>query len=352
MNTNNRVKNLFTSLEYAPLKLLNKHQKVNSILKLRDGKISFDPLWPVSVELHLTNQCNLNCYWCTDKDLKKNKTFLDVKIIERLFREFKEHDVGVTLEGGGEPTLHKDFSGLVKYAGDIGLDIGLISNGTKDISDLVNYFKWIRVSIDAANPDEYKYEKNVDYFNGVMTNIQKINAARKDSETLLGVGYVITKNNDKHLLDFIESLDKIGIDYIYMRPVEEYVESLPDFEKLYKLHKYLIKNEDRFRIKVSLKLDERVVKSNAGLPCIAHSLTCIIRADGNVVMCEKRRHDTKILGNLSESSFEDIWLSEIRKDVSKQLLNPKSQIGCGVCRITNFNQIFYDLGKLKTINFI
>lgn len=344
--------NYFTPLEYSPLKLLNKHRKVDSILDLLSGRRIFDPLWPISVEIHLTNRCNLNCYWCTDKHLKKNRAYLDIKVVKDLFREVKNHDVGVTLEGGGEPTLHKDFSEIVHYAADISLDIGLITNGTKDIRDLVNYFKWIRISMDATNPEEYRYEKKSECFNDVIANIQKMNAVRNPSRTLLGVGYVITKNNDKNLLSFFESLDEIGIDYIYMRPVEESEDSLPDFEKLYKLHKYLIKNEDRFRVKVLLKLGERVIKNNADLPCVAHSLSCIIRADGNVVMCEKRRHDIKIFGNLNESSFEEIWLSENRKDISRQLLNPKSQVGCEVCRMTNFNQIFHDIREIKTINFI
>ncbi len=349
---NNYPINYFTPLEYEPIKLLNKHDKINSIFNVRDGKKICDLLWPISVELHLTNQCNLNCYWCTDRNLKKTNASLDAKIIKKLLREFKTQNVGVTFEGGGEPTKHKDFPEIARYAGELGLDAGLITNGTTDISESVKYLRWIRVSVDATNPDEYKYEKNVDRFKDVIENIKNINGLRNNSETLLGVGYVITKNNDKHLLDFIGSLDKTGVDYIYMRPVEEAPESLPDFEKLYRLHKYLINNEEQFRIKVLLRLEKRFVKNNANLPCVAHSLTCVIRADGNVVMCEKRRHDIKILGNLNRSDFKDIWLSKTRETVTGQLLNSEAQIGCDVCRITYFNQIFYSLGELRTMNFI
>ena len=345
-------KNHFSLLEYDTLKLLNKHDKVSSILEVRDGRRTFDPLWPISVELHLTDICNLKCYWCTDNDLKDNKSFLEFEIAKRLCMEFKAHGVGVTLEGGGEPTMHKHFADIVRYAGSIGLDLGLITNGTNDIKDLAEYFKWIRVSIDSTNSEEYKREKGRDLFNDVMNNLQELNESRDSSKTLLGVGYVITKDNTEHILEFIERLERIGIDYIYLRPVEEYHESSPDFEELYKLHRYFVKNEEKYRIKVLLKIDERAVRDNDSLPCIAHSLTSVVRANGAVVMCEKRRHDINIFGNVNDASFNDIWLSEDRKAISRALMEPDHNKGCEVCRLTRFNRMLYDLSQLKTMNFI
>lgn len=344
--------NHFTMLEYSALKLLNNNQKVNSIIGVRDKQKDFDELWPISVELHLTNVCNLKCCWCTDKNLRKNKNSLDQKIIKDLFCEFKTHGAGVTIEGGGEPCLHRDFEGIVQDARDIGVDIGLITNGTVDIGGIANHFKWIRVSLDATNSTEYVHEKGVDRFKDVLRNIRTINDRRNKADTLLGIGFVITKNNNRNLLAFTKLLDKLGVNYIYMRPVEDAPERLPDFDSLYAFNKNLIKHEERLRVKVILKIDERAVKNNAGLPCICHSLSCIIRADGDVVICEKRRHDIKVLGNICNESFENIWLSERRKKISQQLLQSEYQQGCGVCRITSYNQMFYNLLKLKTSKFI
>ena len=92
--------NYWDEFEYSKLKLLLNREKVNSILDVRNGITKMDKRFPISVELHLTDCCNLNCEWCTDKELRKNGATLDVEIIKKLFREFWQHGTGLTLEGG------------------------------------------------------------------------------------------------------------------------------------------------------------------------------------------------------------------------------------------------------------
>jgi radical SAM protein with 4Fe4S-binding SPASM domain len=106
------------------------------------------------------------------------------------------------------------------------------------------------------------------------------------------------------------------------------------------------------RIKLMMNLDDRIQKDNEGLPCIGHALSCVIQANGDVVMCEKRRHDPVVFGNINKQRFGEIWTSNHRKEVSRKLMNPESQKGCEVCRITKFNRYFSRLGQLKTRNFI
>ena len=65
-------KNHWSEFEYSKLKLLLNKKKVNSILDVLNGKKEFDEEPPISVELHLTDICNLKCPWCTDSKLKEN----------------------------------------------------------------------------------------------------------------------------------------------------------------------------------------------------------------------------------------------------------------------------------------
>ena len=92
--------NYWDEFEYSKLKLLLNINKVNSIMDVFNGKKMSDKEFPISVELHLTDMCNLNCYWCTDKELRKNKATLPLETIKKLFEEFAEYHTGVTLEGG------------------------------------------------------------------------------------------------------------------------------------------------------------------------------------------------------------------------------------------------------------
>ena len=146
--------NYWDEFEYSKLKLLLNKEKVSSILDVRNGVKKMDERFPISVELHLTDNCNLNCEWCTDKELRQNRAVLNLKVIKKLFREFWHHGTGVTLEGGGEPALHPDFMEVVDAGMNAGIDMGLITNGTVDISGCIDKLKWVRVSLDSSTCEE------------------------------------------------------------------------------------------------------------------------------------------------------------------------------------------------------
>lgn len=347
-----KYKNYWDEFEYSKLKLLLNEEKVHSILDVRNGVKKMDECFPISVELHLTDSCNLNCGWCTDKALRSNKATLGLKAIEKLFSEFGKHGTGVTLEGGGEPTLHPMFGEVVRIGNQFGVDMGLISNGTINISNWIHQLKWVRVSLDASTKEEYIKEKGVDCYERVLENLKDMAGARNPEETYVGVGYVLTTRNQSNLIELISHLDDIGVDYIYLRPVEEAGEITPSLEGLLSLRRQLADITANTRLKYMLTINDRVVDKNAGLPCVAHSLTAIIHANGEVALCEKRRSDAIILGNIYETSFEDIWLSPLHEQVSQKLLHAVCQNGCSACRITGFNMIFEQLQNIHTKRFI
>lgn len=347
-----RCANYWDEFEYSKLKLLLNNKKVNSILAVRNGTKKMDEYFPISVELHLTDKCNLNCEWCTDKKLRKNGATLDLQVIQKLFREFWRHGTGITLEGGGEPTLHPDFRAVVETGKKSNIDMGLISNGIVDISDCVNMLKWVRISLDSSTGEEYKKEKGVDCFERVLGNLKNMSKSREEEKTFIGVGYVLTTRNQSNLIELIKRLDSIGIDYIYLRPVEEAGDITPSLENLLNLRRQLAELTENTRIKYMLTITDRVVDKNAGLPCIAHSITSIIHANGEVALCEKRRKDGIILGNIYDNSFEDIWISPYREEISQKLLNSECQSGCSACRITGFNMILDQLEHVHTKHFI
>lgn len=346
------MENYWDEFEYSKLKLIMHKEKVESILNMKKGMIDMDELFPISVEMHLTDCCNLRCEWCTDKELRKNGATMQYDYATSLLLEMKNHKTGVTIEGGGEPTLHPRFSDIARFGQENDVDLGLITNGTNDISNCISAFKWVRISLDSSNAKEYIGEKGVDKFDLVLDNIKKMCERRNPKETFIGVGYVLTKRNQKSLLQVIDTLDTLGVDYIYLRPVEEAPDIQPSMESLLDLRKLLAEFTKDKRIQYMLTIADRIVDENAGLPCFAHTLTSIIHANGDVALCEKRRQDPIILGNIYSASFEEIWKSDYHKEISKKLLDPCSQKGCAACRITGFNMILEQLSKVHTDKFI
>lgn len=346
------MKNYWDEFEYDKLKLLLNYDKVKSVMDVLENKKLYDEYFPISTEIHLTDCCNLSCPWCTDKILRKNNATMPLESMEGLLEEFGRYGTGVTLEGGGEPTLHKNFREIV-YAGERNhVDMGLITNGTIDVSDCISKLKWVRVSLDSSNGEEYFREKGVDKFEAVLNNLKKYAASRDPEKTYVGVGYVLTNRNQADLFETVTRLNDIGVDYIYFRPVEEAKDLMPTVDELLDLKKKLLGWTEGLRIKYLLNINERVIDKNAGLPCVAHSLTSIIHADGNVSLCEKRRHDEIKLGNIRNQTFEAIWTGDCRKTASQKLLECGNQKGCSVCRVTSFNMIFNHLKNINTSKFI
>lgn len=55
--------------------------------------------------------------------------------------------------------MHPDFVKVVDAGMNAGIDMGLITNGTVDISSCIDKLKWVRVSLDSSTCEEYKGKK-------------------------------------------------------------------------------------------------------------------------------------------------------------------------------------------------
>ncbi len=322
--------------------------KVADILKNRMDSSTY----PISVELTLTNKCNLKCVYCSDQELRirqGEKEYLDYQVLSKLFEDLALGGTkGVVLEGGGEPTLHPDFSKLVMCAKENNLAVGLITNGTIHLSeDILKQFEWIRVSLDASNAEEYFQLKKVDCFEKVLSNIAYYT---KYCETV-GVGYVVTNENMSNIETLIIRLRELGVSYVQLRPVVDMPDLLPKEKDLTYLEFY---RSSKFNVIVD-GMQENMDRGNDNLPCVANSITSIISGDGSVYLCGRLNIYDWIppIGNIKEQSFAQIWNGKERKRqlnmVGDALFCSKN---CPQCRVSKFNQLFYRLSKTKSIHFI
>ena len=338
--------------ELSKFKLLLNGEKCQNILAVLNGDSEWDTSLPISIELHPTNKCNQQCRWCIDSSLREHADFLPFPIIAKFFEDIHATNIGVTIEGGGEPMLYPWFDEMIEKAASLGINLGLITNGTVPIDhDIIQHFTWIRFSLDAGSPEEYRLEKNRDRFHTVLANIEEI--GRLKQNTILGVSYVLTQDNIGHIIPLLYKLDELRVDFISIGPVEENPSICISESQLHHLDTELQDNSKFLKLDVKLNTFSNSNRdNNNGLLCIAHSLRCIIHADGNVMLCEKRRHDPIMLGNIRDESIISLWNSTIRRNASRKLMDPINQQGCGPCRITNFNELFLDISRIRSKRFI
>ncbi len=311
-----------------------------------------DASFPVSVELSLTNRCNLACVWCSDKDLRGRqgvKATLTLDTVRRLTHELREgRTKGIVIEGGGEPTLHPDFAAIVACITDAGMGAGLITNGVVTLPpDVLRRLDWVRVSLDSSTRAEFQNAKGRDAFETVMGNIAHF---ARHCPTV-GIGYVVTRHNTEHLESLVLRARQAKASYIQFRPVIDAPDIAPedfnlDYLKLFETDGFCV-NTDAMR--------DNQVRGNSNLPCRAHPLTSVIGADGSVHLCGRLNIFDwfEPIGNINEQSFGDIWRGAKRKSAAKALADPGfCGQWCPECRITKFNQLLWRLSQSRTRNFI
>jgi radical SAM protein with 4Fe4S-binding SPASM domain len=319
---------------------------------LRNNSDNCDFSFPISIEISPTNTCNLKCVYCSDHDLRdrqsKGVSLKKEKIFE-LFDALKEGGTnGVVIEGGGEPTIYSDFNSICVYAKEIGLDIGLITNGTSTLKpEILKIFRWIRVSLDASTEEEFFNLKGVNCFEKVLSNIVKYAA---HCETI-GVGFVVTNNNISALDRLVLRLRACLASYIQLRPVVDSEELYPHGVDL----KHLLQYETAHFAVIIDGMIENSTSGNLGLPCVTHGLSTVITASGDVYLCGRLNiYDWwKPIGNLNESNFMRIWNGEARQEQSRTVANTEfCQKYCPQCRMTKFNNLIHNLNMIKTKSFI
>jgi MoaA/NifB/PqqE/SkfB family radical SAM enzyme len=173
--------------------------------KILDLKIGRRPA-PINVEWDLSNRCSLGCEWChfaythtrgplTGKrskplEFKPGGDLAQTYMVKDGLEQLKMYGVkSVTWSGGGEPTLHPDFDEIIRSCR---LDQGIYTHGghidKSRAALLKNKMTWVYVSLDAANRENYKEQKGVDYFDRAIVGIKRL--VESEGKATIGVGQI------------------------------------------------------------------------------------------------------------------------------------------------------------------
>jgi len=192
------LKHSYTSADQWPLKLAKNSRIIRRL-----------PVYvpPYHIQVYPTNKCNRNCSFCSCA--KRDKT-LELDLDDTLLNVHKLANYGaraVTISGGGEPLLYPLINELIYGFWNIGLDVGLTTNG--DYLNVLNerslsLLTWVRIS----GSDEYEFDSK--WWLKVAQPI-----VEKYPEIAWSFSYVVTKKFDhSNLNDYIYTADKFGFSHV------------------------------------------------------------------------------------------------------------------------------------------
>jgi MoaA/NifB/PqqE/SkfB family radical SAM enzyme len=262
-------------------------------------------VWPLHVEMDLSNRCNLKCYWC-DFAYVHDGEVMDQDLAAHILVQLAEGGTkAVTFTGGGEPTVCPHFALTAQVARGQGLDVALYTNGVNlsPVREVLECLSWVYVSLDAPDPETYETVKGARAFQTVCGNVKELVQRRGDRQLpKIGVGFLLTGTTWQDVEWMVHLSRELGADYCQFRPavgLNDYTwvpDALRTLERFTGPTVYA--SRERFREMLGFSRSYDTCRGSEVVPCIG--------AGGELWACVNTR-GLRSLGSLKTESFRDLW---------------------------------------------
>jgi len=345
--------------------------------------------YPTQAQIHLTNFCNLKCFFCPTRallggtDLKKENELTKEDWISLID---DANELGVKdwhICGGGEPLFFKDTALAVMERIKTSERRGeLITNGTLFDEITINKIvkiKWDKIffSLDSPFAKTQNDLRGAECFDKIIENIKIFVKVKKENKSLLPIlcfHMVICNKNYKQIPEMIKLAKRLEVQDVLLNALNIWK---PDVERLklgetqekelvaiLKESKKLAEgldvstNIDEFLQSELFKkanimndvLEQRVTSKSANeflnAPCYYPWYNISIFADGVVQPCFIPLGKGE---QIKGKSLRNIWLGECFSDIREEMKKGKLSKYCSKCNPWNLSKMGEIRKKLRTL---
>lgn len=306
---------------------------------IRSGLSHYGPFY---LEIHVTDRCNSDCYFCNQRWLKFDPKELDLSQFTQIVTRLAREDLrAIRFSGGGEPTVHPHIREMLDLVYESGLTLTRFdTNGillTRDISEsLVKCcLKRLHISLQAPTPLSWARVTNrrPSDFDGILQNVRDFLNIDKDRKTSVYASFIVdepTFDEVESMVDLCEKLDvRYGIHdlnaYIYsdrfhthcLPSLKDHIAAVitPDNK-----HSFRFSNLPGLKsfVETYFPASGQLPDNGASLSCLAPWVGVLVRANGNVYLCCALSEEKHILGNVFEQDLMDIWHGSALESVRQE----------------------------------
>jgi radical SAM protein with 4Fe4S-binding SPASM domain len=349
------LQNKFATQELFHGKPLTAAQEYNSSLnksELHLGK-SLLQSYPRRIVFELTNSCNLSCVMCGRNYAEFSPSQLTINQFlwfKDLFHTIEE----VTLMGWGEPTIHPDFSNMLKILDQYSVRKYLCTNGMLlgELEDAIfeHHVDLIAVSINGATAKTNNHLRIGSDLEKIVKYVKNITTRKKDRGSQwphISFIYCLMKSNLHELLPCIVLAQQIGVNRVKVVYFTAFTKSLfnetvwemeQEVQRVFKEAEKLSKC-----LGIELKLPHISGQDSADATphhdCSIPWRDLFVGSDGMIRPCMSTSETMCSID--MKKGFLEIWNSDKfvfhRKNVNQIKSMPKSCVNCYQESICNWN---------------
>lgn len=292
---------------------------------------------PVSIDLYVTKRCNLNCIYCfadaeyiSKQSVNGQGKEMSLDMINNVIDQIAELGIKKTIVTGGEITLRKDLTEIIRRLRNYGIEVILPTNAylmndqlAKELKKLG--IKKVQTKLDAAKPET---QDKLSRVKGSYTRlINGIKTLKKYSFEISTVA-VATAWNIYEIPEVIKICADLDIEEVNPRIYTPGIWALkgrggaylnPSSDSIIWLEKQIKKLQEEYKGKMRISsLDSEMLSNREDgeiISCQGGISNCTILHNGLVVPCEMLSDfcEDFIIGDVKNTSLYDIWNSEKTK---------------------------------------
>jgi len=279
------------------------------------------------IEVHTTDQCNLDCYYCCSKAFR-DATFMRTHEFDVILEKVKQLGYRFILfSGGGEPALNKTLNEYFQRTVETGMKFALITNGTamdewevQDTQYFLENAEWIRISLDTCDPQAYRRIKGKDAFPLVLAFLERIQVYRaRKAKVGIQLIFNATFSTDE-AIRCADLVERFRLDYVFVKSLHF---QKPPMCQLEGVRQFA---EELGEMAI---LDSYLHNKRFKVPeCYAPYYMGAVDTKGNLWGCCKLRGKQFLLGNLIREDLQ-VLRNRLREQIpiKRELLCPPSCLG-------------------------
>lgn len=282
---------------------------------------------PISISFEPTTSCNLRCPECPSglRSFTRPTGMLSSSLFKSVIDQLAPTLSYLTFYFQGEPFLHPDFLGMVRYASEKGIYTATSTNAHffKDETSkatIESSLDRLIISIDGTSQDTYQsyrvggsLEKVIDG----TKNILKWKKELKSKTPHVIFQFLVVRQNEHQIPEVYKLADELGVDQVVLKTAQIYD---------YKNGSEFTPQDDRYSRYRQADDGTFEIKNKLLNHCWKMWHSCVITWDGKVVPCCFDKDAHFVLGDLSRNSFDEIWNSDKYNEFRSSILRSRNEI--------------------------